>query len=83
VSPEDLVGIAEIAAMLGVTGRTAHNYSLRLGFPEPYGRTAGGRVWLRADVEAWAKEALPLRIGRPRKESRGGKGERPGNHDTA
>jgi hypothetical protein len=37
-------------------------------FPEPLGKIAAGRVWLRADVETWAKETLPLPTGRPRKE---------------
>jgi prophage regulatory protein len=60
-------GIAEIAEMLGVTKRTAYRYIERLDFPPPLGRVSAGPIWLRADVEAWAKTHLPLPPGRPRK----------------
>lgn len=68
VPREELASIAEVAEMLGVTRRTAHRYVDRDDFPAPIGRLAVGRVWLRADVERWAKETLPLPTGRPRKE---------------
>ena len=68
VSPEDLLGLVDIARLLNVTTRTVQNYVARDDFPEPIGRIAAGRVWLRADVERWAKETLPLPTGRPRKE---------------
>ena len=67
VSPEDLAGLAEIAELLGVHKRTAQKYIDRPDFPEPAGRLARGRVWLRADVERWGREHLPLPPGRPRK----------------
>jgi hypothetical protein len=59
VSPE-LAGLAEIAELLGVTKRTALNYSKRPDFPAPLDRLASGPVWNRRDVERWAK-AHPLR----------------------
>jgi predicted DNA-binding transcriptional regulator AlpA len=71
VAPEELAALSEIAQMLGVTTRTVQRYMEREDFPEPLGRLAGGRVWLRADVERWAKQVLPLPEGRPRKESDG------------
>jgi hypothetical protein len=71
VSPEDLVGLVDISRLLGVTMATTQKYVDRDDFPEPLGRIAAGRVWLRADVERWAKETLPLPTGRPRKESDG------------
>lgn len=64
---DELAGLAEIAKMLGVTKRTVQRYIERADFPEPYEHLARGRVWLRVDIEAWAKEHLPLRPGRPRK----------------
>jgi predicted DNA-binding transcriptional regulator AlpA len=67
VSPEDLVSVTDIAEMLGVTRVTADRYARRPDFPEPLGHAAGGRVWLRAEVEEWARKTLPLRVGRPRK----------------
>lgn len=60
--PEELAGLAEIAAMLNVTKRSAQRYIARADFPDPYGHLAGGRVWRRADVEKWAT-ILPLKPG--------------------
>jgi prophage regulatory protein len=69
VSPDEVVGVAEIAKALGVTKRTAIRYSQRPDFPAPLATLSSGRVWRRDDVEAWAKRTLPLpRTGRPRKE---------------
>jgi len=65
VSPDELASISEIAGLLRVSRRTAANYVERGDFPAPVERLATGRVWLRRDVEAWAKRTLPLRTGRP------------------
>lgn len=68
MSREDLAGLTEIAALLHVHKRTAQKYLDRDDFPEPLGRLAGGRVWLREDVEQWGQVHLPLpRPGRPKK----------------
>ena len=50
----DIVGVAEIAAQLGVSRQRVHEI-LRTAhdFPEPAAELAAGRVWLRADVESW------------------------------
>ena len=53
--------------MLGVTKRTASNYSKRPDFPEPEDRLASGPIWWRKDVKKWEKENLPLPTGRPRR----------------
>lgn len=71
VAPEDLAGLQEIAEMLGVTKPTAYRYIARNDFPEPLGQISTGRVWLRRDVQRWAKQTLPLPTGRPRKEPDG------------
>ena len=68
VSPRELAGMAEIAEMLSVSKRTAQRYSERDDFPEPIDRLAAGPVWRLRDVEVWAREQLPLPVGRPRKE---------------
>jgi prophage regulatory protein len=67
VSPDELAGVSEIAEMLGVTRATAARYVERDDFPEPYERLARGRVWRRDEVDAWGREKLPLRTGRPPK----------------
>jgi predicted DNA-binding transcriptional regulator AlpA len=68
LSPEDAVSVTEIARLLGVARITAHRYTQRDDFPEPLAATSAGRVWLRKDVERWAKDHLPLPEGRPRKD---------------
>ena len=69
-----LVGISEIAAMLGVSRQRVtqlvRDYD---DFPTPTAELASGRIWETAAVEAWAK-AHPVRPpGRPAIES--GQGE--------
>ena len=72
VAPEDLAGLSEIVELLGVSKATAFKYTRRDDFPEPLGHvSAAGPVWLRRDVQRWAKETLPLPTGRPRKETDG------------
>jgi predicted DNA-binding transcriptional regulator AlpA len=66
---EDLMGFAEVADLLGVPKRTAARYAKRSDFPEPVRRLASGPIWVRRDVERWAKKNLPLTGGRPRNPS--------------
>lgn len=63
----DVVGVSEIAKLLGVAKRTAAKYVDLDHFPTPAARLATGRVWRRADVEEWGREHLPLKQGRPPK----------------
>jgi hypothetical protein len=54
----DLVGISEIADMLGVTRQRADKLSrVDSTFPDPVADLRGGRIWLRVDVVAWIKES--------------------------
>jgi predicted DNA-binding transcriptional regulator AlpA len=53
----DLMGLKEIAELLGVSIQRAHQLAATAGFPAPLGETSSGRVWKRADVEKWAKKA--------------------------
>ncbi len=76
MTPDELASIAEIAAMLDVSERTAQRYTERADFPPPIETIAAGRirVWRREDVRRWDREhrvdgALP-RPGRPPKERR-------------
>jgi predicted DNA-binding transcriptional regulator AlpA len=64
-SKRSLVGLAEVAQILGVTKRTATSYAQRSDFPEPLVRLAATPVWLGKDVAAWAEQTLPLARGRP------------------
>jgi prophage regulatory protein len=51
----DLVGLTEIAEMLRVSVQRVHQLAEQDDFPEPVSVLAAGRVWKRADVEAWAR----------------------------
>lgn len=48
-----LVGLAEVAEILGVNRQRAHQIAYTKGFPDPVARLAMGPVWLREDVEQW------------------------------
>jgi prophage regulatory protein len=51
----ELVGLKEIAEMLGVSKQRAGQLADHIDFPQPLGEISAGRVWKRADVEAWAR----------------------------
>lgn len=50
-----LVGVAEAAELLGWDKRRVVTYLDRGSFPSPVAELASGRVWLRSDVEAFAR----------------------------
>ena len=52
----DLVGISEIAEMLGVSRQRVDKLSRTdAAFPSPVADLHAGRIWLREPVKAWAK----------------------------
>ncbi len=71
-----LVGLTEIAAMLGVSRQRASQIVRDYDdFPAPVAELASGRIWETAAVEAWAA-AHPVRPpGRPA-------GDRPGGEQA-
>jgi hypothetical protein len=64
VAPE-LVGVAETAAILRWDKRRIFTYLGRGSFPEPFAALASGRIWLRSDIEAFARRR-PAGSGRAR-----------------
>ncbi|MBE1487252.1 helix-turn-helix transcriptional regulator [Plantactinospora soyae] len=61
--PDELVGAQEIGKLLGTAkGRTKQLMASRT-FPEPYVRLAGGGVWLKSEVMAWAAKHRRPRPG--------------------
>ncbi len=52
----DIVGVAEAAEIMGWDKRRVITYIDRGHFPEPITWLASGRIWLREDVEAYARE---------------------------
>lgn len=52
-----LMGVAEIAELLGVTRQRVHQLRQIEGFPAPARALAIGPVWESADIERWAREA--------------------------
>ena len=59
-----LLGLTEVAQVLGVSKRTASRYTARSDFPAPTAQLAMGPIWLAQDVEAWMR-ATPIQRGRP------------------
>jgi predicted DNA-binding transcriptional regulator AlpA len=50
-----LVGLTEIADMLGVSRQYADRLVRADGFPSPEAVITAGRIWQRSDVETWAR----------------------------
>jgi predicted DNA-binding transcriptional regulator AlpA len=60
----DLVGVAEIAQLLGVSRQRVHQLLRdRPDFPESVAELVAGRIWLRTEVLTWA-ETWDRRPGR-------------------
>jgi prophage regulatory protein len=63
-----LVGVKEIAQMLGVSrqraGQITESYP---DFPKPLATLASGRVWSRPELEEWIGRHPNRRSGRPQR----------------
>jgi hypothetical protein len=51
-----VVGVAEAAEIMGWDKRRVVTYIDRGHFPEPIAWLASGRIWLREDVESYARD---------------------------
>jgi predicted DNA-binding transcriptional regulator AlpA len=51
---QHLLGVAEIAAMLGLSRQRVNQLIQRQDFPGPEAELSAGRIWTREAVEAWA-----------------------------
>lgn len=69
MSPDDLIGFKEVAAILGVDRSTAARHMKREDFPPPAATLAAGRVWRRGDVQEWREKNPPRPPGRPPKQT--------------
>lgn len=50
------MGVAEIAKMLGISRQRVHAISGHSDtFPRPVADLSAGKIWLRSDVEVWAR----------------------------
>lgn len=58
VAAPKVMGLAEIAARLGISRTYARQLAGGRGFPEPT-RLTMGQVWSTADVEAWIAKNRP------------------------
>jgi predicted DNA-binding transcriptional regulator AlpA len=65
----DVIGVTEVAEIMGVSKQRASELTKRANFPQPIARLALGPVWPKRNIEAW-NEANPRRgkSGRPRKD---------------
>lgn len=51
-----LVGVAEVAEILGVSPQRVHQLRKREDFPAPLVKLAAGYVWERVAIEQWLVE---------------------------
>ena len=61
-----LAGVAEAAEIMGWDKRRVITYLDRGSFPEPLTSLASGRIWVRDDVEAYARDWRARHPGRRR-----------------
>jgi hypothetical protein len=64
----ELVGVAELAALAGVTKQRASILARRSGFPDPVARLAQGDVWNRRQVQEFL-EVWTRKPGRPARQA--------------
>lgn len=57
----ELMGPAEIARLLGVSRQRVTQLAAEPDFPTPTANLAMGKVWLSADVRAWAENKRATR----------------------
>lgn len=60
-----LMGVSEIADMLGVSRQQVHKLAQRPDFPPPLAVLRVGKIWRASDIEKWA-QTRP-QPGRPEK----------------
>jgi predicted DNA-binding transcriptional regulator AlpA len=65
--PQDLVGSAEAALLLGVSRQRVGQLVNRPDFPSPIARLSAGPVWTRISIEAFGQNWTRKITGRPRK----------------
>jgi predicted DNA-binding transcriptional regulator AlpA len=51
--PLDLVGMSDVAKMLGVSRSRADQLARQVDFPQPIAQLSGGRIWQRTQIEEW------------------------------
>lgn len=63
---EQLVGVAEISELLGVSRQRVHQIvEEHDDFPRPVAELAAGRIWQLDDVREWIKAHPVRKAGRP------------------
>jgi predicted DNA-binding transcriptional regulator AlpA len=58
---QDLVGVHEIAELLGVSRQRVHQLAATPDFPTPVAELAAGDIWKREDIETWRTRMRPFR----------------------
>ena len=56
-----LVGVAEIADLLGVSKQRVHQLIQTESFPKPEANLSAGLIWRRDEIEKWARKTGRMR----------------------
>jgi hypothetical protein len=64
--PDALLGVAEVAELLGVSFQRVSELRPKSGFPGPVARLAAGPVWSRRSLERFLRD-WDRKPGRPRR----------------
>lgn len=63
---EEMVGVAEISEILGVSRQRVHQIAgVYDDFPAPIAELTAGRIWRKKDIEGWLKDHPQRPPGRP------------------
>jgi predicted DNA-binding transcriptional regulator AlpA len=61
VAQLELMASGDIAKLLGITQQRVDQLSRTGKMPEPVATVSLGRIWLRSEIEAWARETGRLK----------------------
>lgn len=64
VNPADLIGLNDVADLLGVGVSLAHYHASRPSFPAPIKTVGRSRIWTRPAIEAWLEAWAASEEGR-------------------
>lgn len=62
ISPDDILGTSEVAAVLGVSKQRIHALRKDKRFPTPFKSIASSPLWDKREVDAFLKQWRPWKL---------------------